>query len=233
MQSSVKQADKKAENTVTFNELSKKAIEGLSRRMGVQEGKKRISEAVGVNLAHELLSSATPDGLGLSLLSLAPRRLGAKSVTANPVSSFKRSILTLEEPMVYVERGLKVFRHSRSCLVIGANAGDWLLSFSPKDWEDAKVLGSHSDPWLGLAGRSLRNLSFMSMLDLVSAGQECDMVLGAGSIEQLTSLLALFRTTKPVLLVSQGHSARCLAGTKPFRLTHAAVGGVATWSGKV
>jgi hypothetical protein len=49
----------------------------------------------------------------------------------------------------------------------------------------------------------------------------------------LTSLLALFRTTKPVLLVSQGHSARRLVGTKPFRLTHAAVGGVATWSGKV
>jgi hypothetical protein len=40
MQASVKQADKKAENAVTFNELSKKAIEGLSRRMGVQEGKK-------------------------------------------------------------------------------------------------------------------------------------------------------------------------------------------------
>jgi hypothetical protein len=40
MQSSVKQADKKAENAVTFNELSKKAIEGLCRRMGVQEGKK-------------------------------------------------------------------------------------------------------------------------------------------------------------------------------------------------
>jgi hypothetical protein len=135
--------------------------------------------------------------------------------------------------MVWVERGLKVFRHSLSCSVIGANAGDWLLSFSPKDWEDAKVLGSQSDPWLGLAGRSLRKLSFASTLDLVSAVQECDMVLGAGSIEQLTSLLALFRTTKPVLLVSQGHSARGLVGTKPFRLTHAAVGGVTTWSGKV
>jgi hypothetical protein len=152
--------------------------------------------------------------------------------------------------MVYVERGLKVFRHSRSCLVIGANAGDWLLSFSPKDWEEVKVLGSQSDPWLGLAGRSLRKLSFISTLDLVSAVQECDMVLrklsftstldtecdvvlGTGSIEQLSSLLALFRTTKPVLLVSQDHSARRLVGTKPFRLTHAAVGGVTTWSGKV
>jgi hypothetical protein len=40
MQSSVKQADKKAENAVTFNELSKKVIEGVSRRMGVQEWKK-------------------------------------------------------------------------------------------------------------------------------------------------------------------------------------------------
>jgi hypothetical protein len=40
MQASVKQADKKAENAVTFNEVSKKAIEDLSRRMGVQEGKK-------------------------------------------------------------------------------------------------------------------------------------------------------------------------------------------------
>jgi hypothetical protein len=135
--------------------------------------------------------------------------------------------------MVCVERGLKVFRHSRSCSVIGANAGDWLLSFSPKDWEDVKVLGSQSDPWLGLAGRSLRKLSFASTLDLVSAVQECDVVLGAGLIEQLTSLLALFRTTKPVLLVSQGHSARRLVGTKPFRLTHAAAGGVTTWSGKV
>jgi hypothetical protein len=181
----------------------------------------------------ELLSSATPDILALSHLSLAPRRLGPKSVTANLVSSIERSILTLEEPMVCVERGLKVFRHSRSCLVIGANAGDWLLSFSPKDWEDAKVLGSQSDPWLALAGRSLRKLSFTSTLDLTSAVQECDVVLDAGSIEQLSSLLALFCTTKPVLLVSQGDAARRLAGAQPFRLTHAAVGGVTTWSGKV
>jgi hypothetical protein len=40
MQASVKQADKKAENPVTFNEQSKKAVEGLTRRMGIQESMK-------------------------------------------------------------------------------------------------------------------------------------------------------------------------------------------------
>jgi hypothetical protein len=41
MQSSVKQADKKAENAVTFNELSKKAIEGWEFKKGRSESRKR------------------------------------------------------------------------------------------------------------------------------------------------------------------------------------------------
>jgi hypothetical protein len=40
MQSSVKQADKKAENAVSFCETNKKASEGLGRRLVIQEGKK-------------------------------------------------------------------------------------------------------------------------------------------------------------------------------------------------
>ena len=40
MQASVKQADKKAENAVTYSEISKKSLEALTRRMVSQEAKK-------------------------------------------------------------------------------------------------------------------------------------------------------------------------------------------------
>jgi hypothetical protein len=40
MQASVKQADKKAENAVSFCDANKKSYEALNKRMPIQEGKK-------------------------------------------------------------------------------------------------------------------------------------------------------------------------------------------------
>jgi hypothetical protein len=135
------------------------------------------------------------------------------------------------EDILYVERGVKDFRQPRTCVVFGENAGDWLLSFSPRDWKEVKVVGEASDSWLSLTARALLKVTYIAEAKLSVAMISCDVILGAGSVENLSEILDKHPTTKPVLLFSSGNQGRRLSGSQPRRVTHQGVGGVTTWHG--
>jgi hypothetical protein len=93
----------------------------------------------------ELLSPAAPDIAGFPKLTLDLGSSVTRVSSAVTTSGTKRDFRACDEPQVRVERGVKLFRHSRICVVFGDNAGDLLLSFSPKDWEEVLPL-EPSDP---------------------------------------------------------------------------------------
>jgi hypothetical protein len=158
-------------------------------------------------------------------LSLLALRLAA--------SSSRSSDLKLhEEDPVYIERGIKLFRHPRVCIVFGENAGDLLFSFAPKDWSEVKVLGDSDDKWLVLASTGLTNVSFVRDQDFREAIQNCDVLLGAGSGSLLLEIMTSVSTTKPVLLFTAGSTVRRLPKFQARFLTHESMGGVTTWKGK-
>jgi hypothetical protein len=150
------------------------------------------------------------------------------------LSSLKRAIPTSEpEEELYVERGLKFFKHSRICLVFGENVGDLLLSFSPKDWNEVRILGRATDEWLRIATTHLDKVTFVDEHSLSQAIQGCDVVLGAGSDAFLSTTLDLLPTTKPVALFTCADSGRRRIPSFQVRyITHESVGGVTTWKGK-
>jgi hypothetical protein len=144
-------------------------------------------------------------------LSVSPRSLTPSldrlRTSSRPVLPTKRPRAERED-ILYVERGLKDFRHSRTCVVFGENAGDWLLSFSPRDWREVKLVGEASDSWLSLTAPALPQVTYVAEAKLNVAMINCDVVLGAGSVENLTAILDKHPTTKPVLLFSSGNQGR-------------------------
>jgi hypothetical protein len=162
---------------------------------------------------------------GVSLLSLHLATAAVKK------SSRKRPALALLEPVVYVERGVKCFRHSRVCLVFGENAGDILLSFAPKDWSEVKILGDSDDKWMVLASTGLESVTFIQRQDIRGAMSSCDVLLGAGSRPLLTARLSEMPTTKPVLLFTKGSAARRLPHFQSRYLPHEGMGGATNWKG--
>jgi hypothetical protein len=131
-----------------------------------------------------------------------------------------------DSKVLYIERGLKVFARARTCLVVGENAGEWLLSFAPRDWLEVFVMAKSSDEWIKLAGQSLRKLTFVAENSINEVLKHCDVLLGGGSWEALSNVLTTVSTVKPVLLVTSGEGARRLAFSQLRRVSHYAVGGV-------
>ena len=139
---------------------------------------------------------------------------------------------------VRVERGVKRFKLSKTCLLFGPNALDWLLSLSKRDWAEVVwfpsplLEPSDAAQFLDLlkfvGGRLIQDLP-----ELRRFSHQCDVLLGAGELGHLLpDLLHFDQSTLALLLVpgiSRGRGSVKSWSRRPVR--HESVGGVTDWHG--
>jgi hypothetical protein len=163
-----------------------------------------------------MFANATPTTLDLSALaiskfpveiahlkhtSLTPSldKLWVSSLHGMPTGSVCR-LSQKAQTDIFIERGLKTFRHSCQRLVFSEQAGNFLLSFLLKDWAEVRVVGAATGIWLALAGSALSKILFVEIKDLKKALTNPDVLLEAGSMETIGVMLKELPTSKPVIL---------------------------------